>query len=376
MRTRTGYSTDKTASVAVEQALSGIINPKCLLFFSPYGMFDEVSEILSKRFPGCTVCGVSAASSFSPEIAWASNPYACGLSITEFGDDFECVAGLIDYNDTRNTVDRIKHDLEAFESKDNMICLEFVTAHPMDEEIVLDVLYESLYGTGIPVVGSSCGNEMMRIETKICLNGRVLRRSGMYLLLRNRLGPVKIYQANIYRTTRRELTATDVDLSDRLVYEFDDIPAAEALSRELSISIAKLKEEIGKHPLGRYNCNDLKVIDIAEINPDNSIRVCSCVYGGTKVQLLELDDYRVPIQKFIEKIRKESPTCFFGVTILGVSLTRFWKNEEYLEEYFRDLSSLGCDYIGIAGMGEQMGRFNFNKTALFVAFEDDGKGHM
>lgn len=374
MRTRTGYSTDRTASVAVEQALSGISNPKCLLFLSPYELFDEVSEILTKRFPNCTVCGASASSAYSPEINWSSNPNACGLSITEFGDDFECEAGVIDYNDTKSSISNIKNTLKKFNSLDNTICIEFVTAHPMDEEIVLDVLNESLKGTGIPIVGSSCGNEKLSINTKICFNGEVSSRSCLYLLLRNKLGPVKIYKEVIYRPTRRELTATDVDLVDRMVYEFDDMPAAEALARELNLDLPHLKQELGKHPLGRSYGGDMKVIDIAQVYPDNSIRVCASVYGGTKVMLLELDDYRTSMQNMIDKIKAESPGCFFGFAVLGVSLAKYWMEDEYLESFIKGLGVLECDFIGISGMGEQLGRFNLNKTAIFVAFEDEQKG--
>lgn len=371
MRTRTGYSTDKTASVAVEQALSGITNPKCLLFASAAGIFDEVGSILSERFPDCVVCGVSTAITLSQNNDWTNNPMGIGLSITEFGDDFDCVAGLLDYTDPKEALKTVSECVGKIKDYRNTICLEFVAAMPMDEEIVLELLSTGLEGTGIPVVGACGSTDTPTKMSKIYYKNMTYSRSCVFILLHNKLGAIRMYKENLYRTTRHALLATDVDLIDRMVYKFDDIPAAEAIARELNMETSEFVQNPSVCTLGRNYNNELAVIDIDRVFDDGSIRTRACVYGGTRSYILEPEDYRDSVKRVIDKIRHESSKCRFIFIIAGYTMVTRLRSENYMNEYTSQFNSTGVEYAGITAFGEQYKNYNSNKSFIYIVFDTE-----
>lgn len=369
-----GYSTEMIASTAVEQATVSIVDPKVVLYFSPLSMFEEVNKLLGQKYPGSVICGSTTAVSYQHDMNWDGNPEGFGLSVTAFGDGFECVAGVIDDADemTFDDVKEIRRKLEQLSSIEDTVCFEMMNCIEKEENI-LEVLAEAVKNTNIRVVGGNAGNELDDFNTLLAFNGKVYSNGCVYIFIHNLNGSVKIVRGDICTGTRRRLIPTDVDIEKRIVYEFDGVPAATALSDELNLSIDKLSQELWKHPVGRQEGDNWKAVEIGGITPERGVKLGATVYGGVGLILLESTEYEKRIADFEKALAKEITDSDFCLLMICKTISLYLKNENWIHKLTKNLDSIFSQYTGFSGWGEQLGGNHLNQSMIAVAFGSEKK---
>lgn len=371
MEIKTGYSYQTEAKAAIDEATKEFAQPHTLLFFSSVAMFAAVTKELVEKYPTVDVYGATTSTAFFENRSWFGDKNTAGLVVISFGDSFQCCGGVIEEISNRPIIyaSRVQDSLKHFESTENTICLTFINAFRGAEELVLDTLNLALDGTNIKVAGSTCGNETNSSKTMISHNGRVYTDAAIYLLIRNLNGRVKIFRENIFNKTKKIVTATKVDVDERIVYEFNGIPAAEALAKSLYVKPEELMNIVGEHPLGRLEGDDINVVEIYGVIENNALKLHSSVFGGTKLTILELGDYSKCLLDFVADIRREVRNPQFVLFINCMSLTKLYKDNGWLPVFGTGIAAAGQCFAGISGYGEQKDRLNLNKSMLAVVFE-------
>lgn len=368
-----GYSSERDAKIAVRNATSSIKNPKFILFFGLYDMFRELTEEMTKQFPDCEIVGASTSIAFQNDMNWDANPEGKGLSVTAFGEDFECAAGILEdvKQLTNSDGDRIRATYEKLGKSENTVCCEIMNFSESEED-PLELLNEVLKDTGVYVVGGCAGMQGDAPKTLLTYNGIVYDRACVYFFIHNKRGGYKIINGDIVRPTRRVLVPTDVDVMDRVVYEFDGVPAAKAVADALNMSIERLAEDMVFHPIGRVDDGVMNIVQLNEITPELGIKVLAAVYGNVEMTLLEYDDYEKRMDELWSRIRQEAPHAAFAVMVVCDTITKYLTYENWLAMMAKGFDDVLPVYVGYSGTGEQRGHFHMNQSIVVIIFEDEG----
>ena len=340
--------------------------PKAIIYFADFDNFEFYTEELYKKYPDCSIIGSTTYVNFTT--CGTSHE---GLSVMAIFDGIECAAGEIHDISTypMRYVDNIKKAVGQLSSTENTCCLEFTSAFSNGEEIVLDTFEQGLKDTGIALAGGSAGAKPGLVMTKVGLNGKVFNNTCVFILLHNLQGKILVHRGNLFKPTDQFLTPTDVDCEQRIVYEYDNEPAADAIAKALDMSLEQFKKDILIHPVGRTKGKDLYVFGNARINPDGSIVYLSRIYNQTKVNLLEMANFDSAMLELSTSIRSRLGHPSFAIAIQCNSNAIILEKKRMFDLYTKTLKDNFTNFAGLSGYGEQINNHHLNQTFLTVVFE-------
>lgn len=356
---------EKALKEVISQLQEKEANPLLIIFVSDYDNHWFYAKELKKLYPNAKIIGNTSSDIFS------SKGSSChGLSLLAINSGIECGAGIIFDIEYRPLlyVGHIKKAMAELSSYENTCCLEFCTSMCNAEELVLDTIQEALEGNEIPVFGSSSSMAPEGKESIVSLDGEVYKRSAVFVFIHNLEGQIKFYCENLYKPSEHFFKATDVDCDERVVYEFDNKPAADILAETLKVSLEELPSALIEHPLGRVVDGEIFITDLDKVMPDGSISCFSRIYNHTRMVLLNLDD--------IEKVWKETELmvhhllddrAFFFCVNCSLRVELFKKTKLY-EKFISNLSKIG-PFIGTSGLGEQLYENHLNQVMILALFE-------
>jgi len=340
--------------------------PILVVFCADNANFAWYSIKLHEVFKESTLIGSATYCNITSE-GYALN----GISALCIYDGIEVGAGVILDVDRypMQYVNNVSDALTGISDFENTICLEFITSMLKCEEIVLDTLNSVLDKHKIPVVGSSSSPSGKDNMTAVSLNGEVYKEGCVFAIIHNLNGRIFVLKENMYKPTIHTLTATDVDCEERIVYEFDNRPAALALCDKLKISVSELERVRNIHPLGKIVDEDIFMVDIDRIEGDGAIRCNARIYNRTRIAILDPDNiHKVWSNTKTEIINSKIKTDFSFVVNCKTRSEAFLSQEVF--EEFGDVLKDGCNkYIGCSGMGEQLDLEHLNQTMLVALFE-------
>lgn len=373
MELKIGYSYADNAVAAVREACKDFIEPETILFFSQVSLFEDITRTLSTKYPGCLIVGSTSMISFFEGRFFSEDEENPGTVIVSLGRAYECVGGVIENikDRPRLAVPDIRKKASQLRTPTDSVCVCFTSAFLVAEELVLDTFNEAIGDMGIPVVGSTAGNADLNIDKKTLLafRGRIYDNACVYLLIHNRLGRIHIYKENMFKPTRNVLTATGVDIDNRIIYELDGMPAAEAYAKALHIDYDRQKEYWDSHPFGRIEGDEINVAEVVGITEEGGLLIMSTVFGGTKVSILEQSNFSDCMAEFVARIRADVPRPSFVIYINCISLTNLYKENDWLPVFGYELGTVADSFVGMSGYGEQLGRTNLNKSLIAIVFE-------
>ncbi|MCR5624966.1 MAG: FIST C-terminal domain-containing protein [Lachnospiraceae bacterium] len=359
-------SSDIRATVG--EACAGFNDPKLILFWSPVDHFEEYAREIKQRFPRSISMGATCIMSINNKGASKNELLCVGIE-----SGITCAADVLDEVDRFpiKYSDRVEKCVKEVGNNRNTLCLEFTSAFLCAEESVLATLNSVLLPRGIPVVGGTAGNNAVETITKVALNGIVRERTSVFCIIHNEGGAIHFYRENIYKPVpgMNDMIATRVDIKNRVVKEYDHIPAAEAFSRALGVPESSIATYFDTHPLGRVAGDELFITANQEATSDRGMSYHARVYSNTRMKLLEPDDYRRVNKETCEIIKKECPSPSFAIMIHCLARTLLFNNEGYMQEFARLMGSVLGSYVGFSGYGEQLKQHHFNQTAIMVVFE-------
>ncbi|SCX18391.1 Uncharacterized conserved protein, contains FIST_N domain [Lachnospiraceae bacterium YSD2013] len=363
------YSELNNPDEAIEDILKQISkkgNPLLIIFCSAEKPFKMYTERLKKAFPKAEVMGcttfVSLSSRGSGKGALAAWAITSGVEVSS-GVLSEITRHPMKYAENIEKAAKVIGDCK------NTVCIDFCTAAGNCEELVQDTFRSVLEKKGVPVAGGTAGNPGADDVTYVSLNGEVYEEAAVFLMIKNLTGKVFIYKENIYKPTDLIVTATDVDCEDRVVYEFDNMPALVALSAKLNVKLDKVVESLVDHPLGRITGRDIYITEMRGVRSDGSIAYYARIYNQTKLVILEPDDIDAVWKQTAATVKAEiaKPSMTYAINCYTRHL--FFERHKRLDDYNEFMKKEFGQYAGMAGSGEQVNYEHFNATMVLVVFE-------
>ena len=362
-----------TSSSVNEEAYSEIqtqldsyeIKPILLIITTEVDMLWFFASKLQERYPNAVVIGSTT------YINYSSEGYShCGASVMAINSGIEISAGVIFDVDRHPSMYKthIQQALDKLSSYSNTCCLEFVTSFGKGEELVLDTFEEVLDGTGIRVAGGSAGSPSERRESFVSLGKDLFKQSCVFVFIHNLEGKISFFRENVYKPTRYKFTATSVDCEERLVIEYDGLPATEILSKTLNVPVEKLGDELFQHPMGRLVDGDICITSSDQFFDDGSISYLSRIYNHTKMILLEPDDLRRVWRETAQRVINEIPKPSFSVSVNCLFRSMLFETQNCFGEFVNELRKYG-HFIGVSGYGEQLDFIHLNQTMVLLVFE-------
>ena len=340
--------------------------PKLLIYFSSPEPFIYFTEALKKSFPTATTIGAMSYTEFSSQGSSKD-----GLTILAIFSGIEVSSGIIFEiaRHPRNYITHIRKALSEMPNHENTVCLEFMSAGSKGEEIVLDTFNHELHNTGIRVVGGTSYADPKTKTTFVALDGVVYKNTCVFVLIHNTNGKIFDYRENIYKQTKHAFTATDVDCENRIVYEYDNEPAAEAISKTLGISKQEMKNNLIQNPMGRFVDGKLFITAPDKINDDDSISYFARIYNCTKMFLLEADDFDTVWENTKKQIIQEIPKPSFTLAINCTLRAQLFELKNRFNDFTEQLKNNYGTYIGFASYGEQIDLEHLNQSMVLLVFE-------
>lgn len=340
--------------------------PSLIIFSSDSERFSFYAEEIKKAYPHAKSIGSSGKMTYTSK-GFSENAF----SVIAIYDGIEASTGAL-FEITHYPMrysSSIEKALCELSDLENTVCIAFNTAYGNCEELVQDTFKKVLGERNIPVVGGTAGAKFITEKTFVALNGLVYDEATVFVIVKNLCGRIYVYKENIFRPTRHFVTATDVDCENRIVYEYDGKPAAEALMEHLDSKDEHMEKVLLQHPMGRIVGNEMYIITPGLINKDGSMLYFARIYNRTKLMILEPDDVDFVWKKTRENVKSviENPSLTFSVNC--------YARMRYFEDIgkngdFNDFLSDGFgNHMCMTGFGEQFNFEHFNQTMVMVVFE-------
>ncbi len=359
---------------SMEDAFNDIYNtltearkePLTIIFSSDINSFKYYSEKLHASFPASNVVGATSYVTLSTQ--GYGMKCLCAMALY---DGVMVSAGYLK-DIARHPMKyscNIEQALEPFPDYDNMICVEFTCSYKNCEEIVQDTYKSVLKDKNIPIFGGSAGTADNANSTYVSLNGTVYDEASVFLLIKNLNGRIGLFRENLFKPTTHFFTATDVDCDERAVYEYDNLPAAEVVANALSCRVDELNEQLLMHPVGRIDGDNIYIAEGSHVNDENGIVYFTRIYNRTKVVLLEVDDIDRVWNDTAQKIHAEYPNISYSLVINCFSRSKYFIENNRMDDYRDKLVKEYGTYLGFSGFGEQIDYEHLNQTMIIAVFE-------
>jgi hypothetical protein len=366
MNYKIGKSTKRDMKEAVDEAVSGLTNPKFILFLSDVERFNDYTEVIKQKFNNSLILGITSFAGFCKEGAYKDTLLLLGIE-----DGIECCGNVLEEVDRYpiKYVDRVKECVNQFSNTDNTACFQICTGLIGCEELVLSTLNSVLEAKKIPLFGGTAGDKGRAEKTLVSLNGIVYENACVFAIIKNCNGKIKFYRENIYKPTKHYFTATKVDVKNRIVYEYDNKPAAKVTAEALNTTVSELDKYLDKYPLGRIIGSDMYITANQAVTAGQGMAYHARVYNNARMVLLEPDNYEAVIKETLQKIKADIPKPSLTILINCLARSILFENEGYLNEFALKMGQSLGNYIGFAGYGEQLNQQHFNQTMVVAVFE-------
>ena len=366
MNYKIGKSSKSDVNEAISESVAGLISPKLILFFSDAKRFEEYTKKIMDKFKNSIILGSTTFAGFCKDGAYKDSLLVLGIE-----NGIECYADVLEEVNKYplKYVDRVTDCVKKFHNTTNTVCFEISTALISCEELVLSTLNSALEGKKIPIFGGTAGDKGNAEKTMISFNGKMHDNACVFVIIKNLGGKIKLYRENIYKPTTHYFTATKVDVKTRVVYEYDNKPAAKVMADSLNTTVANLPKYLDSYPLGRIIGNEMYITANQAVTSNNGMAYHARVYNNSKMVLLEPDDYKSVISRTIDEIKKDTPNPSLSIMINCLARSMLFEKDGYLNEFAKKMSTGLGNYIGFAGYGEQLNEQHFNQTMVVAIFE-------
>ncbi len=249
------------------------------------------------------------------------------------------------------------------------MCFELCALTYYCEELFLDRLHHILKERNIPLFGGSAGSVKSKGSAVISYNGKVYTEAVAYIFLYGQFR-LHFYKENIFKPMKHQYVVTDAEVSERIVYEYNNVPAARIIAKALGTDIVSLQSVLAEHPMGRMVDNDIYITDHIGVVQDEGLKYYATVYNNTRVVMLEADDYKKVFQETMKNIYDKTGIPDFAVVINCVSRSIRFENDSYLPEYYSGLKNGFGSFICFSGYGEQLNNHHLNQTMVIATFSN------
>ncbi len=375
---KTAVSTDKNEKKVVAEVLEKIKqeNMKCVIFFvsSSYDQriiskcinnyCSENKAYIDVEFIGCTSSG-----EITPDGVRSKSFTAMSIA----GKNVEIGVGVckrLSYNPIgsgKHGVEKACFQLgiktEDINSK-NYVGLVLVDGLQKSEEYLM--LGMSKAARLLKIAGGSAGDDYNFKKAYIHARRNVYEDAAVILIIKTDT-PFKIMQASSYIPTEKKLKVTSADIEERLVYKFNNKPAAEEYSKLLGISVQELnRDTFMSYPIAINVGDSYFVRSPLKVEENGALRFFCQVLEGSTVTLMRPGEMVDEVKDIISKAKSDLGDI--GAVIAFNCILRYHKLLKLgnLKESFEALQTLPV--IGFNTYGEQYNGLHINQTLTLLIF--------
>ncbi len=371
MSYQTAYSQKANVASAVEEIkakLSNVGDPSLVVYFvSPIFPVDEVSKLMAEEFPtaqtiGCTTAGEMVSNRM---LTGSIVAMACGKGsiprlkvevMENIKEDKQAVANALkNMGKYFNTpVSRL--------SPSHYVGMLLIDGQSKCEEYINDQIGNL---TNVIFIGGSAATDDPSKPTCVFVNGKTYTDAAVIALMEPTNG-FTFLKTQSLSLTDKKLIPTKVDEENRIVYEFNDKPAAEAYAEALNIPVAELPNYYTTNPLALvFDAKNYFVRDPHSLLENGAMDFYCSVKEGMELTILQSKDIVTNTRRDIEQV------CFNHRNLNAViefnCMSRVMELHENRQE--QDYATLfrSIPTISFGTFGESyIGHMNQTSTMLFL----------
>ena len=374
MHTLEGFSAQTDGSAAVAEATQHWSEtPEMLFVFcSSKQDADAVAKALAERYPGVPMAGCSTSGEHLSGAHKRDSLVLAGLCETGVDWVVDAFDGLQELDDAAGEtfaaalIEKHGADAETLEP-DDFVALLFVDGLKGAEERISAALASGLQG--IPLAGGSAGDDLAFQRTTVICNGSATDDRATVVLARSRGTKFKVLKHQHFTTEPQLLAVTRADTAQRIIYELDGYPAAEAYARALGIEVDALGgSESFTHPF-TFSCDgELYVRSFLSADEDGSMKFYCAIEEGMVLQIGAHQDMKATLDEDLEQLRGDGGQVDFMINFNCVLRALEATEGEKWGELGESVCSVAKSSIGFDTYGEQLNGLHINQTLVAVAF--------
>ena len=368
-----------TSKDALEEAIKGLVNPTCIVYFSDYEEIPTIDKILEEKYPGVDRLGIAGSLYYHGKVCDFANLIGAknnnSIAVMAFYDDAEVRTGVIEKITKTPILALRKIDKQFSEmnvSRDNTIC---ITLNTINEETVVSTLKPVLEKYNIKMMGGSVGGFFGKdVKPFIMYNGEKYEECTGYILIKNKVGRINIYRQDIYEPISDDLlTITKVEnVTSRKLMEVNGVKISKLYSEKYGISVDEMKKNLVHYtlntPIGAIIGSEHYIISMSDVNSDGSTYTFKKITEGESIAYMRAADHDKKEKDLIEKIKKDMPNRSLIFSVDCLYRTLCYTGNKYLDTYIQGMNSI-ADHVGMIGVGEQNEIQHFNQTMICAVFE-------
>ena len=361
-----GLDTISALYKAVELINKKVGTPKNVIFATSCSKIEAITKIIYEAFPDSTTMGIYTFMYHNSVV----NEDSVSLFVFEEDDDAVTVTGLIEHVSICpvKSIALIEDSImKVAPDQEDTICIEFTTG---GEEMLVSTLNAAFGHFNIPLIGGTANASHKGMVTAVIYNGVIYKDACIYLLMKNKLGRIKVFSENIFKKYNNKLHfATKVDLDSKALIEIDGKPAAEVLSKEINIPVTELAKYPMKYPLGRFVGDSSFIIGYHDIGKDGTLYNYKQVNLNDIIYVMEASDYKEIFSQSVSTLKSYFENIGFILSIDCINRYTLYKNDNYFEEYANEWYKAFGHHFGLVSAGEQFCRQHINQAMVCAVFE-------
>ncbi len=371
MSYQTVYSDRPDVNLAISEIktnLSNIVDPSLVVYFvSPVYPAAEASRLMADAFPSAQTIGCTTAGEMVSDRMLTNSivAMACGK------DSFLDVKAEV--------LENIREDkqavVKAFKNIGNYLKIPATRISPSRyvgmvlidgqskcEEYINDQIGNQ---TNVIFVGGSAATDDPNGKTYIFVNGKTYTDAAVLMLLEPANG-FAFLKTQSLSLTDKKLTPTKVDELNRIVYEFDNKPAAEAYAQALNVPVAELPNYYTTNPLALvFESKNYFVRDPHSILENGAMDFFCSVKEGMELTILQAKDIVTNTRKDLEQAWFNNRDLNAIIEFNCMSRMMELREKKQEQEYAALFKSIPTIAFGTYGES-YIGHMNQTSTMLFL----------
>jgi hypothetical protein len=216
--------------------------------------------------------------------------------------------------------------------------------------------------TNLPFVGGSAGDDLAFERTNVYVGAE--GGSGRAALASIKpAGGYRILKTQSFRVLDQVLEVTECEPETRTIVSFNDKPAAEAYAEALGVSVSKLADEFGTHPLGLVVEGGEPFVRSPREIQDGKVAFYCQVLPGMKLHVLEATEIVEQTKADLAEALSELGSCSGVINFHCILRTLELEARGACEAYgkvFADVPMVGFSTYGESYVG------HINQTSTMV----------
>lgn len=364
----TAYSTKDTVDAVVKEISDQFVlfDTKLVLFFASTKFApEEISKKMQDAFPTAQVFGCSTAGEITTGKMQDDSVVVMGFNEASMLD--AKIAVIEDLKDP----DAVKKACDSFAEHFGM-----PVADMSSREYVGIILTDGLSGaeegllekigdmTNVVFVGGSAGDDLKFNSTYLYANGKTYTKAALLALLKPGTD-FTFVKTQSFRDLGKNLVVTKADESSRVIFEFNEKPAAVAYAEAVNSEVGDATRHFNHNPVGLIIDGEPYVRTPQQIKDGAMVFYCG-VKEGMELSLLESTDIIEDTRSALNQAKQES-----GRIIGVINFNCIMRKLELLQknattEYGNLFSSFST--VGFSTYGEQyIG--HLNQTGMLLVFK-------